>query len=118
MYQCDSCPEWYHGDCVGMTKELNQKMEQEGKKFICLKCQTKNEQENLSEYEKIREKNIAEREKMWKEITSNNLSASVTQQNVTATAAHSSKSTKRLSKNQPKQQKPKKSPKKSLQISR
>ena len=117
MYQCDSCPEWYHGDCVGMTNELNQKMEQEGKNFICPKCQTKNDQENLSEYEKIREKNIAEREKMWKEINSNNLSTSVTQENVAA-VAQSSKSTKPQSKNQPKRQKPKKSPKKPLQISR
>ncbi|XP_014239162.1 uncharacterized protein LOC106660771 isoform X2 [Cimex lectularius] len=38
MICCDSCEEWFHGKCVGITKSLGQQMEQQGVEWSCPTC--------------------------------------------------------------------------------
>lgn len=39
MICCDSCEEWFHGQCVGVSKALGRQMEQQGKEWQCPNCQ-------------------------------------------------------------------------------
>ncbi|CAF1916473.1 unnamed protein product [Rotaria magnacalcarata] len=39
MLRCGSCANWFHGDCVGMTKEEAKELELDGNDFICPSCQ-------------------------------------------------------------------------------
>uniref|UniRef100_A0A3Q3KQE4 Death inducer-obliterator 1 n=1 Tax=Monopterus albus TaxID=43700 RepID=A0A3Q3KQE4_MONAL len=41
MICCDSCQEWFHGDCVGISETLGHKMEKKGQEYICPPCTTK-----------------------------------------------------------------------------
>ncbi|XP_056154777.1 death-inducer obliterator 1-like [Lampris incognitus] len=41
MISCDSCQEWFHGDCVGVTEVQGRKMEKMGQEYICPCCVTK-----------------------------------------------------------------------------
>lgn len=34
MIECDSCNEWFHGDCIGITKQVGTKLSQ----YICIGC--------------------------------------------------------------------------------
>ena len=36
MIACDSCEEWYHGPCVGISQEQAQKFD----KYVCVRCST------------------------------------------------------------------------------
>lgn len=36
MIACDSCEEWYHGPCVGVTQEQAEKFD----KYVCVRCST------------------------------------------------------------------------------
>ena len=38
MICCDSCEEWFHGDCVGISVAEGRKMERAGKEYICPMC--------------------------------------------------------------------------------
>ncbi|UJR30808.1 hypothetical protein I4U23_018326 [Adineta vaga] len=38
MLQCNSCANWYHGDCVGITKEQARLLETNSDQFICPPC--------------------------------------------------------------------------------
>ena len=38
MIQCDSCDEWYHGECVKVTPELAKTFTE----YYCPRCQTPN----------------------------------------------------------------------------
>ena len=38
MTCCDSCNEWFHGDCVGFTPGVGQQMDNNAKEFICPNC--------------------------------------------------------------------------------
>ena len=38
MICCDSCEEWFHGKCVGITMERGRIMEKQGKEYVCDKC--------------------------------------------------------------------------------
>ncbi|CAF2879709.1 unnamed protein product [Rotaria sp. Silwood2] len=39
MLRCDSCANWYHGDCIGVTKEDAKSLDMNGNQFICPPCQ-------------------------------------------------------------------------------
>ena len=36
--QGDGCKEWYHVDCVGLSKSQGKRMERNGEAFICPAC--------------------------------------------------------------------------------
>lgn len=41
MICCDSCQEWFHGSCVGISETEGRKMERRGQEYICPPCSTK-----------------------------------------------------------------------------
>merc|ERR1719228_2704909 len=45
MICCDSCSDWYHGKCVGITKKMGKEMEEVGNEWTCPKCTEKKENE-------------------------------------------------------------------------
>ena len=45
MICCDSCLDWFHGKCVGITKKMGQEMEDAGNEWTCPKCKNKVEKE-------------------------------------------------------------------------
>ena len=47
MICCDTCLDWYHGKCVGITKAMGKDMEAAGNEWRCPKC--KKETENAKE---------------------------------------------------------------------
>ena len=38
MICCDSCLDWYHGKCVGITKKMGKEMEEAGNEWTCPNC--------------------------------------------------------------------------------
>ena len=38
MICCDHCGEWYHGDCVGITPEIGQEMNDDNMEYTCPCC--------------------------------------------------------------------------------
>ncbi len=38
MICCDTCLEWFHGKCVGISKEKGKEMEESGNEWRCPKC--------------------------------------------------------------------------------
>ncbi len=34
MVGCDSCDEWFHGECIGVTEQMASKL----KKYVCNEC--------------------------------------------------------------------------------
>ncbi|CAB0020641.1 unnamed protein product [Nesidiocoris tenuis] len=50
MICCDGCEDWFHGNCVGVTKALGQQMEAQGVEWSCPKCRAaKREKEKESQ---------------------------------------------------------------------
>ncbi|KAM7411556.1 hypothetical protein PAMA_021513 [Pampus argenteus] len=49
MICCDSCQEWFHGDCVGVRETQGRKMERIGQEYICPPCTTKKQIQLQSE---------------------------------------------------------------------
>ncbi|CAM4944756.1 unnamed protein product [Rotaria socialis] len=47
MLRCDSCANWFHGDCVGMTKEEAKELELDGNDFVCSSCQELQDSESI-----------------------------------------------------------------------
>uniref|UniRef100_A0A3Q1IW14 Death inducer-obliterator 1 n=1 Tax=Anabas testudineus TaxID=64144 RepID=A0A3Q1IW14_ANATE len=41
MICCDSCQDWFHGDCVGIDETQGHKTEKKGQQYICPTCTTK-----------------------------------------------------------------------------
>ena len=41
MICCDSCLDWYHGKCVGITKKMGKEMEDAGNEWRCPTCKKK-----------------------------------------------------------------------------
>ena len=38
MICCDHCDGWYHGDCMGITPDMDQEMKDDNKEYICPSC--------------------------------------------------------------------------------
>ena len=49
MICCDSCLDWYHGKCVGITKKMGKEMEEVGNEWRCPTCRKKEKMEAASE---------------------------------------------------------------------
>ncbi|CAH1248328.1 PHF3 [Branchiostoma lanceolatum] len=45
MICCDRCEEWYHGDCVGITKKEGIRLEKNSEDYICPRCKEKDAKE-------------------------------------------------------------------------
>ena len=43
MICCDSCLDWFHGKCVGITKKVASEMEEKGNEWTCPKCKDNKE---------------------------------------------------------------------------
>lgn len=39
MISCDQCGGWFHGDCVDITEQAGQSMEEAKTPYVCPKCQ-------------------------------------------------------------------------------
>ena len=49
MICCDSCLDWYHGKCVGITKKMGKEMEEAGNEWRCPTCKKKEKVEAAAE---------------------------------------------------------------------
>lgn len=49
MICCDSCQEWFHGDCVGISETQGRKMEKKGQEYICPPCAIRKQNQLQSE---------------------------------------------------------------------
>ena len=38
MICCDKCEDWFHGQCVGLTRAMGKELEKKGLDWICPKC--------------------------------------------------------------------------------
>ena len=57
MICCDSCLDWYHGKCVGITKKMGKEMEEAGNEWACPKCKSKEEKESTNQLkDKLKER--------------------------------------------------------------
>lgn len=58
MICCDTCEDWFHGKCVGITKALGEQMESRGVEWNCPPCRKKKTEETRkkAEGEKINKK--------------------------------------------------------------
>lgn len=57
MICCDSCSDWFHGKCVGITKKMGKEMEEAGNDWTCPQCKNKAEKEANSQLkEKLKER--------------------------------------------------------------
>lgn len=41
MIECDSCKDWFHGSCVGVSRQQGRKLEKQKKEWKCPNCLTK-----------------------------------------------------------------------------
>ncbi|KAI8497391.1 Death-inducer obliterator 1 [Branchiostoma belcheri] len=55
MICCDRCEEWYHGDCVGITKKEGIRMEKNSEDYVCPKCKEKDAKEKADAVSKPKE---------------------------------------------------------------
>ena len=53
MIACDTCSEWFHGSCVGITVKKGKEMKDN--EWTCLKCRKYNSAPLLSEENDIQE---------------------------------------------------------------
>ncbi|KAM9342430.1 LOW QUALITY PROTEIN: death-inducer obliterator 1 [Pholidichthys leucotaenia] len=51
MICCDSCKEWFHVDCVGISETQAREMEKESQEYICLCCNTKKQTQLQSQFD-------------------------------------------------------------------
>uniref|UniRef100_A0A3B5A685 Death inducer-obliterator 1 n=1 Tax=Stegastes partitus TaxID=144197 RepID=A0A3B5A685_9TELE len=49
MICCDSCQEWFHGDCVGISETEGRKIERKGQEYTCPPCTVKKQSQLQSE---------------------------------------------------------------------
>ena len=66
MICCDSCLDWFHGKCVGITKKMGQEMEEAGNEWTCPKCKNKVEKEVTEKQNTELKDKLKERETVTK----------------------------------------------------
>lgn len=62
MICCDTCEDWFHGKCVGITKALGQQMEARMVEWNCPPCKKKKTEEHKKSEEE-KNKKIEEKKK-------------------------------------------------------
>jgi len=62
MICCDTCLDWFHGKCVGVTKSMGKEMEEAGKDWRCPKCKESEAQAKTEAKTKELKQKLAERE--------------------------------------------------------
>jgi len=89
MICCDSCLDWYHGKCVGITKKMGKEMEEADHQWTCPKCKTKEEKQNTAQLkDKLKERQT-------KVITKENITAAGNTTNTTSKPQKPNKSMRR-----------------------
>ncbi|XP_069678239.1 death-inducer obliterator 1 isoform X2 [Periplaneta americana] len=63
MICCDSCEDWFHGKCVGVTKSIGQQMEENGLEWCCPNCTKKKEAEGKEKERESKKQNKVVKEK-------------------------------------------------------
>eukprot|EP00795_Rhopilema_esculentum_P008690 gene8690-14709_t len=63
MICCDTCEDWFHGDCVGVTQSDGKELEKRGEEWMCPKCKRKLQALAKELKEKERQERIKNREK-------------------------------------------------------
>jgi len=66
MICCDTCEDWFHGKCVGITKALGEQMEARGVEWNCPPCKKKRTEDarKKSEEDKATKKLEEEKKKI------------------------------------------------------
>ncbi|XP_026814023.1 PHD finger protein 3 isoform X2 [Rhopalosiphum maidis] len=66
MICCDTCEDWFHGKCVGITKALGEQMEARGVEWNCPPCKKKRTEDarKKSEEDKVNKKLEEEKKKL------------------------------------------------------
>ena len=54
MICCDSCEEWFHGDCVGISTERGRQMERLGEDYTCSCCAVAREADKVETKELVK----------------------------------------------------------------
>jgi hypothetical protein len=62
MICCDTCLDWYHGKCVGITKKMGKDMEEAGNEWRCPKCKKSEEDAVIKEKKDELNKKLKDRE--------------------------------------------------------
>lgn len=63
MICCDTCEDWFHGKCVGITKALGEQMEARGVEWNCPPCKKKKTEEARKKAEEDKSNKKLEEEK-------------------------------------------------------
>lgn len=63
MICCDTCEDWFHGKCVGITKALGEQMEARGVEWNCPPCRKKKTEEARKKLEDDKTNKKLEEEK-------------------------------------------------------
>lgn len=66
MICCDTCEDWFHGKCVGITKALGEQMEARGVEWNCPPCRKKKTEEARKKSEEDKTNKKLEEEKKKK----------------------------------------------------
>lgn len=60
MICCDTCEDWFHGKCVGITKALGEQMEARGVEWNCPPCKKKRTEDARKKSEEDKAKKLEE----------------------------------------------------------
>jgi len=60
MICCDTCEDWFHGKCVGITKALGEQMEARGVEWNCPPCKKKRTEDVRKKSEEDKAKKLEE----------------------------------------------------------
>ncbi|XP_022168280.1 PHD finger protein 3 [Myzus persicae] len=63
MICCDTCEDWFHGKCVGITKALGEQMEARGVEWNCPPCKKKRTEDARKKSEEEKAKKLEEEKK-------------------------------------------------------
>jgi len=70
MICCDTCEDWFHGKCVGITKALGEQMEARGVEWNCPPCKKKRTEDARKKSEEEKAKKLEEEKKKISSIKS------------------------------------------------
>lgn len=68
MICCDTCEDWFHGKCVGITKAMGEQMEARSVEWNCPPCRKKNSEEARKKFDEEKTNKKMDEEKRKKSI--------------------------------------------------